>query len=166
MAENDPQQTFTNGLSTSVMKLYALGGIGFARFSRRKLGRGGRVRFKMDRNGGGTWMRFSSGSMATPTICGEPLIMKGKSLNPSLRRRETVRAAFRFLKKPMKRHGIPKIIVTDRLRSYRAAMRMINNEVRQETGRCLNNRAENSHQSFRQRERARTRFRCISSDLI
>ena len=42
----------------------------------------------------------------------------------------------------------------DRLKSYRAAMSTIGNEPRQQTGRWLNNRAENSHQPFRRRERA------------
>ena len=63
----------------------------------------------------------------------------------------------------MKRYGRPEIIVTDRLRSYRAAMREIGNEARQETGRWLNNRAENSHQPFRRRERAMARFRSFKS---
>jgi hypothetical protein len=40
------------------------------------------------------------------------------------------------------------------LRSYGAAMKVIGNADRQETGRWLNNRAENSHQPFRRRERA------------
>jgi putative transposase len=51
--------------------------------------------------------------------------------------------------------------VTDRLRSYRAAMREISNEARQETGRWLNNRAENSHQPFRRRGRAMAKFRNV-----
>ncbi len=59
----------------------------------------------------------------------------------------------------MKRYGRPEVIVTDRLRSYRAAMREIGNEARQVTGRWLNNRAENSHQPFRRRERAMAKFR-------
>ncbi len=59
----------------------------------------------------------------------------------------------------MKRYGRPEVIVTDRLRSYWAAMREIGNEARQETGRWLNNRAENSHQPFRRRERAMAKFR-------
>jgi hypothetical protein len=45
------------------------------------------------------------------------------------------------------------------LRSYGAAMKVIGNTDRQETGRWLNNRAENSHQPFRRRERAMLRFR-------
>ena len=68
-------------------------------------------------------------------------------------------AALKFLKKMMKRHGKPKAIVTDKLRSYGAAMKEIGNADVQETGRWLNNRAENSHQPFRRRERAMLRFR-------
>jgi len=59
----------------------------------------------------------------------------------------------------MKRYGRPKTIVTDRLRSYGAAMKVIGNLEGQECGRCLNNRAENSHQPFRRRERAMAKFR-------
>ena len=68
-------------------------------------------------------------------------------------------AALKFIKKAMKRHGNPRAIVTDRLRSYGAAMKEIGNADRQETGRRLNNRAENSHLPIRRRERAMLRFR-------
>ena len=51
------------------------------------------------------------------------------------------------------------VIVTDLLRSYGAAMKVIGNADRQETGRWKNNRAENSHLPFRRRERAMLRFR-------
>jgi putative transposase len=63
----------------------------------------------------------------------------------------------------MKRHGRPEVLVTDRLRSYGAAMKVIGNADRQETGRWLNNRAENSHLPFRRRERAMLRFRRMRS---
>jgi putative transposase len=68
-------------------------------------------------------------------------------------------AALKFIKRAMKRHGNPRSIVTDRLRSYGAAMDEIGNADRQEVGRWINNRAENSHQPFRRRERAMLRFR-------
>ena len=55
------------------------------------------------------------------------------------------------------------VIVTDRLRSYRAAMRIIGNATSQACGRWLNNRAENSHQPFRRRERAMAKFRSAKS---
>ncbi len=68
-------------------------------------------------------------------------------------------AALTFIKKAMKRHGRPKAIVTDGLRSYGAALKEIGAVDRQEVGRWLNNRAENSHLPFRRRERAMLRFR-------
>ena len=73
------------------------------------------------------------------------------------------KAALPFLRKSMKRYGRPEIIVTDKLRSYRPAMKKIGNEARQETERWLNNRAENSHQPFRRRERATAKFRSSKS---
>ena len=68
-------------------------------------------------------------------------------------------AALKFLKKAMKRYGNPKVIVTDGLASYCAAMKDIGNETKQQTGRNLNNRIESSHLPFRRRERAMLRFR-------
>jgi putative transposase len=59
----------------------------------------------------------------------------------------------------MKRHGRPEIIVTDRLRSYGAALKDMGRGDDREIGRLLNNRAENSHLPFRRRERAMLRFR-------
>jgi putative transposase len=68
-------------------------------------------------------------------------------------------AALTFMKKLMKRHGGATAVTTDGLRSYRAAMREIGNTDKQEVGRWANNRAENSHLSFRRRERAMLRLR-------
>src|SRR5476649_829271 len=69
-------------------------------------------------------------------------------------------AALRMLKSLMKKYGAPRSIVTDKLRSYGAAMKMIGNAACQESdGRWINNRAENSHQPFGRRERAMPRFR-------
>jgi putative transposase len=68
-------------------------------------------------------------------------------------------AALTFIKKAMKRHGSPKTITTDGLRSYKAALKAIGAADKQEIGRWANNRAENSHQPFRRRERAMLRFR-------
>jgi putative transposase len=67
------------------------------------------------------------------------------------------------LKRAMKRYGRPCSIVTDRLRSYGAAMKVIGNVANQECGRWLNNRAENSHQPFRRRERAMAKFRGVNT---
>ena len=53
-------------------------------------------------------------------------------------------AALAFIKKAMKRHGRPQAVVTDGLRSYGAALKEVGSADRQEVGRWLNNRAENS----------------------
>jgi len=73
------------------------------------------------------------------------------------------KAALKFIKRAMKRYGRPRAIVTDRLGSYRSAMKMIGNAAAQECGRWLNNRVENSHQPFRRREGATTKFRHIKT---
>jgi putative transposase len=88
---------------------------------------------------------------------------EGEVLEVFASKRRDRRAALKFLKRTMKRHGQPKAIVTDRLRSCRSAMRVIGNAATQECGRWLNNRAENSHQPFRRRERAMAKFRDVKT---
>ena len=78
-------------------------------------------------------------------------------------KRRDHRAAQTILKRAMKRYGRPKAIVTDRFRSYGAALKAIGIVARQECGRWLNNRAENSHQPFRRREGATANFRDIKT---
>jgi putative transposase len=63
----------------------------------------------------------------------------------------------------MMKYGRPQSIVTDRLRAYSAAMKEIGAADRHEVGGRLNNRAENSHQPFRRRERAMQRFRSLKT---
>ncbi len=84
---------------------------------------------------------------------------EGEVLESFVTKRRDRIAALKFLKKAMKRYGRPDVIVTDKLRSYRATMTVIGNEARQETGRWVNNRVENSHQPFRRREKAMAKFR-------
>ena len=72
-------------------------------------------------------------------------------------------AALKFLRKALKRHGATETLVMDRLASYGAALKAIGAVGKRETGRWLNNRAENSHQPFRRRERAMLRFRRMRS---
>jgi putative transposase len=84
---------------------------------------------------------------------------EGEDLEAFGTKRRNRKAALRFLRKVMKRYGRPETIVTDKLGSYRAALRTIGNAACQEAGRWLNNRAENSHQPLRRRERTMQRFR-------
>ena len=88
---------------------------------------------------------------------------EGEVLETYVTKRRDRKAALKFLKKLMKRYGSPTVIVTDRLRSYGAAMKVIGNVDKQEVGRWKNNRAENSHLPFRRRERAMLRFRRMRS---
>lgn len=88
---------------------------------------------------------------------------EGEVLESYVTKRRDRKAALKFLRNSMKRYGQPEIIVTDKLRSYGAAMKVIGNADRQDTGRWLNNRAENSHLPFRRRERAMLRFRQMRS---
>jgi putative transposase len=69
------------------------------------------------------------------------------------------KATLSLLRKAMKKHGRADVLVTDKLRSYGAALRDLGAADRQETDRWLNNGAENSHLPFRRRERSMLRFR-------
>ncbi len=88
---------------------------------------------------------------------------EGEVLESFVTKRRDRKAALKFIRKSMKRYGHPHMLVTDKLRSYGAAMKDIGNAERQETGRWQNNRAENSHLPFRRRERAMQRFRSMRS---
>ena len=88
---------------------------------------------------------------------------EGEVLEAYATKRRNCAAALQFLRCAMKRYGQPRVIVTDRLRSCRAAMNVIGNAADQECGRWLNIRAENSHQPFRRREGAISKFRDVKT---
>ena len=88
---------------------------------------------------------------------------EGEGLAVFASKRRDRRAALKFLRRTMKRYGQPKAIVTDRLPSYRSAMKAIGNTAAQACGRWLDNRAENSRQPFRRRERAMVTFRDVKT---
>ncbi len=68
-------------------------------------------------------------------------------------------AALKLMRKLLKKYGfVPDRLITDDLRSYGAAARELGIESRHERGRWKNNRAENSHQPTRRRERKMQRF--------
>jgi len=88
---------------------------------------------------------------------------EGEVLESYVTKKRDKSAALAFFKRTLKRHGRAEAIVTDGLRSYPAAMRMLGNLDRREIGRWKNNRVENSHLLFRRRERAMLRFRKMKS---
>jgi putative transposase len=88
---------------------------------------------------------------------------EGEVLESFVTKTRDKKAALKFITKAMRKHGRCALFVTDKLRSYGAALKDLGVADRQETGRWLNNRAENSHMPFRRRERAMQRFRRIRS---
>ena len=88
---------------------------------------------------------------------------EGEVLEVFATKRRDRKAALKFLRRAIKRYGPPKVIATGRLGSYRAAMTVIGYAANQECGRWVNNRAENSHQPFRRREKAMAKFRDIKT---
>ena len=88
---------------------------------------------------------------------------EGEVLEAYVTKARNRKAALKFLRKAMKRYGAPDRVVTDKLPSYKAALRDLGIASRRETGRWLNNRAENSHQPLRRREKIMNRFRSMRS---
>ena len=89
---------------------------------------------------------------------------EGEVLDIIVQARRDRKAALKLLRRLLKRQGyLPEAIVTDRLRSYGAALRDLGLAARHVSGGRSNNRAEVSHQPTRQRERQRRRFRSPGS---
>jgi putative transposase len=84
---------------------------------------------------------------------------EGEVLECYVSKRRNTREAKKFLLKTIRKHGYPRKITTDKLRSYGAALRELGLLSRHETGGRSNNRAENSHLPFRRRERVMQKFR-------
>ena len=79
---------------------------------------------------------------------------EGEVLDILVQSRRDKRAALKLMRRLLKRQGVvPASITTDRLASYRAALRDLGLRDRHVTGGRSNNRAENSHQPVRRRER-------------
>jgi putative transposase len=89
---------------------------------------------------------------------------EGEVLDVLVQRRRDKAAALKLMRKLLKKQGFaPAVVVTDQLRSYSAAFREIGLSARHEQGRRKNNRAENSHQPTRRRERKMQRFKSHGS---
>jgi len=85
---------------------------------------------------------------------------EGEILDMLVQRRRNKRAALRLMRKLLRKHGVaPKLVVTDKLPSYGAAFRDLHLTCRHDQGLRKNNRAENSHQVVRRRERKMQRFK-------
>src|SRR5688500_15429989 len=90
----------------------------------------------------------------------------GFVLDALVQRRRDKRAAKRLLRKLLKRQGrAPRVMITDKLASYSAAKREMMPGVEHRRHKGLNNRAENSHQPTRRRERQMKRFKSAGQEI-
>jgi putative transposase len=84
----------------------------------------------------------------------------GVVLDILVQSRRNAKAAKRLLRKLLKKQGVtPRVMITDKLASYAAAKRTVMPSVEHRQHKGLNNRAENSHQPTRRRERIMKRFK-------
>jgi putative transposase len=89
---------------------------------------------------------------------------EGEVLDVLVQTRRNKRAALKLMRKLLKKYGfVPDKLVTDELRSYAAAASHLGIAKRHERGRWRNNRAENSHQPTRRRERKMQGFKSVGS---
>src|SRR5207302_6869394 len=89
---------------------------------------------------------------------------EGEVLDTLVQRRRNKRAAIRPMRKLLKKQGFaPKLLTTDKLGSYGSAFRHLGLTCPHEQGLRKNNRAENSHQPVRRRERKMQRFKSAGS---
>ena len=89
---------------------------------------------------------------------------EGEVLDLLVQSRRDKKAALRLMRKLLRKQGfVPTVLVTDKLRSYGAARRDLGLSVRHEQGLRQNNRAENSHQPVRRRERKMQGFKSPGS---
>jgi transposase-like protein len=89
---------------------------------------------------------------------------EGEVLDMLVQRRRDTKAALRLMRKLLRKQGFaPGVLVTDKLASYGCARRELGLGCRHEQGLRANNRAENSHQPVRRRERKMQRFKSPGS---
>jgi len=89
---------------------------------------------------------------------------EGEVLDVLVQAKRDKHAALKLMRKLLKKYGfVPDLLITDDLRSYRAASRDLGIAKRHQRGRWRNNRAENSHQPTRRRERKMQGFKSRGS---
>jgi len=89
---------------------------------------------------------------------------EGEVLDVLVQAKRNKHAALKLMRKLLKKYGfVPDRLITDDLRSYGAATRELGIEKHHERGRWRNNRAENSHQPTRRRERKMQGFKSRES---
>jgi len=88
----------------------------------------------------------------------------GEEIEILLQKRRNAKVAIRFLKKALHRVGFsPRVLISDKLRSYKKAKKSILKSTEHRSHKRLNNRAENSHQPTREKERQMRGFKAPAS---
>jgi putative transposase len=106
----------------------------------------------------GIWTRCSSSGQTH--YLWRAVDQHGTVLDILVTSRRDVKAATRFFRKLLKSwRYVPRVLVTNKLASYGVAVRRLMPGVEHRRSKYLNNRAENSHQPTRARERAMKKFR-------
>ncbi|WP_058532965.1 IS6 family transposase [Legionella saoudiensis] len=83
----------------------------------------------------------------------------GYELDVFLQKRRNKKAAIRFLSRLLNAYPKPRVIVTDKLRSYTKPIRQMGKGVEHRSHKGLNNRVENAHQPTRRKEKCLIRFK-------
>jgi putative transposase len=84
---------------------------------------------------------------------------RGDVLEILVQSRRNANAAKRFLRKLMRNWGVPRVVLTDKLKSYDVALREDCASADHRSHKGLNNRAEASHRHTRRREKIMARFK-------
>lgn len=83
----------------------------------------------------------------------------GEALDILVQSRRNKTAADRFFRKLFKQYGLPRVVITDKLRSYGTALKTLGPGIDHRSHKGLNNRAEISHRPTRRREKIMGRFK-------
>tara|TARA_R100001143_G_C3343425_1_gene125484 strand:- start:554 stop:1267 length:714 start_codon:yes stop_codon:yes gene_type:complete len=84
---------------------------------------------------------------------------KGDVLDILVQSQRNTRAAKRFFRKLFKQYGRPRVVITDKLGSYSAALKSLAPGIEHRRHKGLNNRSEGSHRPTRRREKIMARFK-------
>ena len=88
----------------------------------------------------------------------------GEEIDVLLQKRRNAKSAIRFLKKSLKRtETLPRVMITDKLRSYKKTHRVLMKSTEHRSHKRLNNRVENAHQPTREKERQMRGFKNVFS---
>jgi putative transposase len=84
---------------------------------------------------------------------------EGYELDVFLQKRRNKKSAIRFLSRLLQSHPMPRVIVTDKLKSYIKPIKVMCPKTEHRSHKRLNNRVENAHQPTRRKEKCLIKFK-------